>query len=160
MKEGKNKKVLEDPKINVKIKLSVLWITLVFFYLYNDVISLFRKDILEMALTGEMAGMQISQTFLLGAAVLMSASILMTFLSLALPARLNRPTNISVGIFHAFVLAGTMTVPGETWAHYALYMVFEAVFIALIVWHAWKWPEQESVTAPSSEIRSAEYSVA
>jgi hypothetical protein len=159
VKEEKNKKVLEDPKINVKIKLSVLWITLVFFYLYNDVISLFRKDILEEALTGEMAGMHISQTFLLAAAVLMSVSILMTFLSLALPAKVNRPTNIIVGIFHAVVLAATMTVPGETWAHYALYMVFEAVFIALIVGYAWKWPVQVSVSAPSSEMKSAEYSV-
>ncbi len=160
MKESKNKKILEDPKVNVKIKLSVLWITMVFFYLYNDVISLFRKDILEEALTGEMGGIQISQTFLLGAAVLMSASILMTFLSVVLPARVNRPTNIIMGIFHAIVLAATMTVPGETWAHYALYMVFEAVFIAMIIWHAWKWPEQEDVSAPSLELKSAEYSVA
>ena len=71
----------------------------------------------------------------------MSIPIFMTFLSLALPAKVNRPTNIIVGIFHAVVLATTLTVPGETWAHYALYMIFEAVFIALIVWHAWKWPD-------------------
>jgi hypothetical protein len=36
-----------------------------------------------------------------------------------------------------------VAVPGETWAYYALYMIFEAVFIVLIVWHAWKWPTQE-----------------
>jgi hypothetical protein len=143
-KRGK-KKVLADPKINVKIKLSILWIALMFFYLYNDVISFYRKDIVEEVLTGEIAGIQFSQATLFVAAVLMSIPIFMVFLSVALPAKMNRPTNIIVGIFHAVVLAATMLVPGETWAYYALYMVFEAMFIALIVWHAWKWPEQEDL---------------
>jgi hypothetical protein len=160
MKDGKKKKALEDPKINVKIKLSVLWIGLIFFYLYNDVISFFRKDIIEEALVGEIQGIQITQELLLAGAVLMSIPIFMTFLSLILPAKVNRPTNLVVGIFHGIVLAGTIAGPGEAWSHYALYMGLEAVFITLIVWHAWKWPEQESVPAPSSELKSVEYSVA
>ena len=136
--------MLEDVKINVKIKLSLLWVALVFFYLYNDVISFFRRDIIEEVLTGELAGIQVTQIFLFGTAILMAIPIFMIFLSLALPAKVNRWVNIILGIFHAVVLATTLLVPGETWAHYALYMIFEAVFIVLIVWHAWKWPKQES----------------
>ncbi|UCE16573.1 MAG: hypothetical protein JSV12_02905 [Candidatus Bathyarchaeota archaeon] len=136
--------MLEDVKINVKIKLSLSWVALVFFYLYNDVISFFRQDIIEEVLTGEMGSIQITQTFLFGVAILMAIPIFMIFLSLVLPAKVNRWVNIIVGIFHAVVLATTFLVPGETWAHYALYMIFEAVFIVLIVWHAWKWPKQES----------------
>ena len=143
MKSGKKTpKILEDPKVNVKIKLSILWITLMWFYAYNDIISMFRQDTHEDALTGEFGGISISPEFLVGASILMSIPIFMVFLSIALPAKINRPTNIIVGIFHAVLLAGTAAVPGETWAHYAIYMGFEAVFILLIIWFAWKWPTQ------------------
>lgn len=158
--ERKKKKVLEDPKINVKIKLSILWIALMFFYLYNDVFSLFQPGIIEELMGNEISGIQFNQSVLFAAALLMAIPSFMMFLSLALPAKVNRRVNLIVGIFHAVVLLGTLLVPGEIWAYYALYMVFEAVFITLIVWHAWKWPEQESVSVPSSEMKTAEYSVA
>jgi len=139
----KTRRALEDVKVNVKVKLSVLWIALMFFYLYNDVLSFFRRDIVEEVLSGEMGGMQIGQTFLFGAAILMAIPIFMVFLSVSLPARANRWTNIIVGIFHVIVLLATQLVPGETWVNYRLYEILEAVFIALIVWTAWRWPKQE-----------------
>ena len=137
------KKYLEDIQINVKIKLSILWIGLMFFYLYNDVLSLYRQKILEGLLAGELEGVTFTQEVLFGAAILMAIPIFMVFLSIALPAKWNRWVNIVVGIFHAIVLVGTVLAPGEIWAYYALYMVFEAVFIVLIIWYAWKWPTQE-----------------
>ena len=136
--------ILEDVKINVKIKLSLFWVALVFFYLYNDVIGFFRRDTIEEVLSGEMGSVQVTQTLLFGGAILMAIPIFMIFLSLTLKAKVNRWTNIIVGIFHAVILVGFLFVPaGETWAYYALYMIFEAVFIVLIVWHACKWPTQE-----------------
>lgn len=143
--EKKTATTLEDPKVNIKTKLSILWITLMWFYAYNDIISFFRKDTHEGALSGQFEGVVISQEFLLGASILMSIPIFMVFLSIALPAKINRPLNIIMGIFHAIVLAGTISVPGETWAHYTLYMIFEAVFIVLIIWYAWNWPTQEGI---------------
>jgi len=134
---------LEDVKINAKIKLSALWVALMFLYLYNDLFTFFRADHIEEVLTGEVAGIQITQVFLLGAAILMAIPIFMVFLSLTLKAKVNRWTNIIVGIFHAVVLLASLLVPGELWANYAFYMILEAVFIALIVWTAWKWPKQE-----------------
>jgi len=136
-------KMLEDVKINVKIKLSVLWICLMFFYLYNDVLSFFKPGTVEELVTGEIGGMQMTQFFLFGGAILMAIPIFMVFLSLALPAKFNRLVNIIIGIFHAVVLVGTLIVPGDLWAFYAFYMFLEAVFIILIIWHAWKWPTQE-----------------
>jgi len=137
-------RILEDVKINVKIKLALFWVALMFFYLYNDLFTFFRAEHIEEVLTGEVAGIQITQVFLLGGAILMSIPIFMIFLSLTLPAKVNRWVNVIVGIIHAVVLLATLLVPGDLWTYYALYMVFEAVFIALIVWHAWKWPTQEA----------------
>ena len=139
----KTARILEDVKINVKIKLSLFWVALMFFYLYNDVFSLFQPGHIEELIEGELAGIQFTQELLLGAAILMALPSFMIFLSLTLKAKANRWVNIIVGIFHAIVLVSTLLVPGELWAYYALYMIFEAVFIVLIVWHAWKWPTQE-----------------
>ena len=136
-------KRLEDLKINVKIKLSFLWVVLMFFYLYNDVLSLYRQKILEGLLSGNLEGITFTQEVLFGAAILMAIPIFMVFLSIALPAKWNRWVNIILGIFHAIVLAGTLLAPGEIWAFYGLYMIFEAVIIGLIIWCAWKWPTQE-----------------
>jgi hypothetical protein len=137
--------VLQDPKVNIKTKLSLFWVGLMFFYLYNDVMTFFRQDHMEEVLTGEIAGIHVTESFLLAAAVLMAIPIFMILLSLVLPAKANRWTNIIVGIFHVVILLASFAVPGDLWAYFALYMVFEGVFIVLIIWHAWKWPRQEAM---------------
>ncbi|MBE3092133.1 MAG: hypothetical protein IMZ51_00525 [Chloroflexi bacterium] len=123
-------------KINVKIKLSALWVTLMFFYLYADVLTFYQPGIIEEIVAGEIVGIQINQVFLLGVAILMAIPTVMVFLSLTLKAKANRWANIILGIFHAGVLLTSMLVPGETWAYYIVYMIGEAVLIALIVWYA------------------------
>jgi len=140
MDKIKNTTEMEDVKINVKIKLSALWVALMFFYLYNDVFGTFRQDQVENVLSGKMA---LNQVTGFGVAILMAIPILMIFLSLALPAKVNRRVNIIIGIAYFVVLLLFNLVPGELWAYYAFYEILEAVFIALIVWHAWKWPKQE-----------------
>ena len=134
--------VLEDMKINVKIKLALFWVALMFFYLYNDLFSFFKPGTVEELVGGSLEGIVFTQELLFGAALLMALPSIMIFLSLTLKAKMNRMVNIIVGIFHMIVLVGTLLVPGDLWVYYATYMVFEAVFIILIVWHAWKWPIQ------------------
>jgi len=137
---------LVDPIINIKLKLAIFWIVLMFFYAYNDIISFFRQDTIEGVLAGAPGGIEMTPVFLLAASVLMSIPIFMVLLSAVLPARINRPVNIVVGIFHLVLLGVTSTVGDEgPMAHYALYMVFEGIVIAMITWYAWKWPTQESV---------------
>ena len=134
---------LEDIKINVKVKLALFWVALMFFYLYNDLLSFFKPGTVEELVGGSLEGIVFTQELLFGAALLMALPSIMIFLSLTLKAKLNRMVNIIVGIFHMVVLVGTMLVPGDLWVFYATYMAFEAVFIILIVWYAWKWPTQE-----------------
>jgi hypothetical protein len=137
------KNSLVDIEINVKIKLALFWVALMFFYLYNDLFSFFKPGTVEELVGGSLEGIVFTQELLFGAALLMALPSIMIFLSLTLKAKLNRMVNIIVGIFHMVVLVGTLMVPGDLWVFYATYMVFEAVFIVLIVWHAWKWPTQE-----------------
>jgi hypothetical protein len=92
-----------------------------------------------------MGGVQFTQTLLFGAAVLMAFPSFMVLLSPTLEARANRLVNIVVGIFHVFVLLGTQFVgEGETWFYWRFYELLEALFLAFIIWTAWKWPTTES----------------
>ena len=139
-------RTLEDVTVNVKIKLSALWVALMFLYIYADILAYYTPGHIEDVISGEVLGIQISQLFLLGSAVLMAIPGVMVFLSLTLKAKANRLTNIILGIFHAGVLLATMFIPvetAETYAHQIFYIIAQAAFIALIVWHAWKWPRSE-----------------
>ncbi|NIP33314.1 MAG: hypothetical protein GWN39_00155, partial [Thermoplasmata archaeon] len=132
--------------VNVKLKLALLWIVLMWFYAYNDIMSFFRQDMVEGILAGNIEGITFTQPFMFAMALLMSFPIFMILLSVMLPARLNRGVNIGAGIFHLVLLGITATVGDEgPWAYYALYMAFEGVIIALITWTAWKWPTTDGV---------------
>ena len=82
-------------------------------------------------------GIEVTQAFLLVVIILMTIPSIMVFLSLILPAKANRWTNIIVGIFEIiFVIGATI---GETWAYYIFGSIVEVVLLSLIVWYAWKW---------------------
>jgi len=134
---------LKDFDVNVKIKLAGLWVALMFFYLYRDVLGFMEPGRVEDLLAGELAGVQMTHAVLLGSAVLMAIPSVMVFLSLILKARANRWVNIILGIAHIVILAGTFFV-GEVSVLYAFYAGVEFVLIVLIVWHAWKWPFRET----------------
>jgi hypothetical protein len=134
---------LDDMKVNVKVKLALLWVALMFFYIYNDIFSLWQPGHVAQLVEGQLEGVEFTQTILFAGAVLMTFPSFMVLLSLTLKARANRLVNIIVGILHVFVLLGTQFVgEGETWFYWRLYELLEAVFLVLIVWTAWKWPTQ------------------
>ena len=137
--------MLEDKKVNVKAKLALLWVALMFFYIYNDLFSFLQPGHVADLVEGHLEGVQFTQTVLFGAAVLMALPSFMVLLSLSLKARVNRLVNIIVGIFHIFILLGTQFVgEGETWFYWRLYELLEALFLLLIIWTAWKWPTTDS----------------
>ena len=142
--EKKTATILEDPKINIKIMLSGLWVAIMFLFIYVDYFGLFIPGVMEKIIEGEVAhtGIQITQVFLLAAMTLMMIPSLMIFLSLTLKAKWNRWTNIIVGILH--IVLAIVNVIGESWTFYIYGTIVEIVFLALIVWHAWKWPKQEA----------------
>jgi hypothetical protein len=137
--------MLEDRKVNVKAKLALLWVALMVFYRYNDLFSFFQPGHVAELVEGQLGGVQFTQTLLFGSAVLMAFPSFMVLLTLTLKAKANRWVNIVVGILHVLVLLGTQFVgEGETWFYWRFYELLEALFLALIIWTAWKWPTTES----------------
>jgi hypothetical protein len=84
----------------------------------------------------------VTQVALLAAMILMTIPSLMVFLSLTLKAKANRWTNIIVGILH--IVLALVNVIGESWAFYMFGTIAEIVFLSLVVWYAWKWPNPEA----------------
>ena len=133
---------MEDIKVNVKIKLSALWIAMMLLYIYADILSLFRPGQVEQMLEGLMGPFPVTQGSLLTASILMMIPAVMVFLSLKLKPTANRWANIILGVL--YTLVNISNLMGETWAYYILFGIVEIVLTILIVWHAWKWPTQEA----------------
>jgi cytochrome bd-type quinol oxidase subunit 2 len=122
----------------IRIKLSGLWISLMLTYLLGDVLRIFSGDFIP----GEISGMEITQAMYLEMAVLMVIPILMVFLSLTLPDKVNRWANIILAVFFfIFNMIGLPTYP-------SLYDQFLNVvglgFNILTVWYSWKWKTGDS----------------
>jgi len=139
----KTASILQDVKINVKTKLSGLWVVLMFCYTYADILGFYAPGNIKELMSGEIAGLQMTQGLLLASAVLMAIPSAMVFLSLALKAKANRLANIIVGIVYMGVLGSTL-LTGRNPAYYIFYVITKATLIALIVWHAWRWPKKEA----------------
>ena len=130
-------------KINVKIKLSALWVTLMLFYIYADIVGFYSPGNIEKVMSGEIGGIQITEGFLFVMAIWMAIPSVMVFLSLTLKANANRWVNIIIGIVSIVVLGATFFA-GEFSARYTFQAIVEGVLIVLIVWYAWMWPKQEA----------------
>jgi hypothetical protein len=139
----------EEMRINVKMKLSALWVALMLIYIYADILHLFMPGRIEKAMEGFMGPFAVSQSALLSAAVLMTIPAVMVFLSLSLKPKVNRWANIILGVLYTLVNIGNLI--GETWAFYIVFVVVEIVLTFLIVWKAWKWtnPEDQPVYQPA-----------
>jgi len=131
----------EDVKINVKMKLSALWATLMFLYIYADIISLNKPGQIEKMISGQMGPFPATQSSLLVASILMMIPAVMIFLSITLKPKANRWANIIAGVLFTFVNIGNLI--GVTWAYYIFFGIVEIVLTLMIIGNAWKWRNPE-----------------
>jgi hypothetical protein len=134
--------ILEDVKINMKLKLSALWAVLMFLYMYADFFFLFQPGAIQTMMEGKLGPFPVTQGSLLQAAILMMIPSVMVFLSLILKPKVNYWTNITIGILY-FAVSGANLI-GETWIYYILFGIIEMIISLLIIWYAWRWPKQSS----------------
>jgi hypothetical protein len=135
-----NKEVamLEDVKINVKLKISALWATVMFLFAYVDIFSYFRPGIIEGIMAGKIASMQINQGLLVFTTLYVLIPSVMVFLSLTLRPVANRWTNMIVSAVYAASIM--FFCIGESWAYYIGASIVEIALLFLVIWYAWKWP--------------------
>ncbi len=136
--QNTSKNSLEDIKVNVKLKLSALWASLMFLIIYIDYFALYMPNNIENILKGKVFVFDITQGFLVGALTVVTIPALMIFLSVALPAKANRMINIIAAAVNIPLILFNLT--GEAWAHMVLGAAVEVILLSLILRYAWKWP--------------------
>jgi hypothetical protein len=117
---------------DMKTKLSTLWLFATLNYLYCDVVTLMDPI--------KHGSIQLTQGFLLGAAVLVEVPIAMVLLSRILKYRANRWANIVAGTIMTVVQLVTLFVVAPT-MYYAFFSVIEIATTVAIVLCAWKWAD-------------------
>lgn len=134
--------ILKDIKINVKLKLASLWASFMFLYIYVDHFGLYMPGKINNILKGKVFVFDITQEFIFTALFLATIPMLMIFLSVALSAKINRLTNIIVGI--VLIPYMLFNLAGEAWLHMVFAAVVEIILLCLIILFAWKWPRIET----------------
>ena len=134
--------MLEDIKINTKLKLAALWTAFMFLYIYVDYFHLYMPGSIKDIVAGKMFVFDITQVALLTGLASVTIPALMIYLSVALSAKVNRWTNIIVAAL--YIPYTLFNLVGEAWMHMVFGAVVEVVLLFLIIRYAWKWPHQGS----------------
>lgn len=137
------KNILEETKVSVQVKLAAIWASFMFLYSYVDYFHLYMPGTLKDILAGKVFVFDISSVFLLVAMIFVAIPVLMIFLSVVLPAKINRWTNIIVAV--VFIPYMLFNLAGEAWIHMYVAAAAEVLLLCLIIRYAWKWPRIREV---------------
>jgi len=122
--------------LDTRIVVSSLWVATMIAVAFVDIFGLFRPDIRAQIESGSIYVFEISQGFLLGAIIYVLIPTLMIPLTLVLPRRANRLTNIIVAsLFMVTIIGGAI---GE-WGYYVLGSAFEAILLVGVIVLAARW---------------------
>ena len=129
---------LANFEVPVQLKLSALWIATMFVYVYVDILAFYKPGTVRDILDGRVWEFDITQGWALGVLVLMTVPSLMVALSVLLPPRANRRTNLIVAALFAVVSFANPI--GESWGFIFFGAAVELVLVIAIFVTAWRWP--------------------
>ncbi len=133
---------LKEMKVSPQLKLASLWTSLMFLYIYVDYFHLYMPGKISDIQNGRVYIFDITSEFLLIALVSVSISAVMIFLSVVLPATINRRVNMIIAaVYIPFTL---YNLAGEAWIHMIVGAIVEVALLGLVIWYAWKWPRLEA----------------
>lgn len=130
------------PIMDIRMKLSTLWIVVMFTMVFADIVGFLNPGTLKAMMDGAV-GIQITQGVLLAFAVLIEIPIIMIFLSRILNYKLNRWLNIIAAVITILFVVGG----GSPYLYYIFFASVEVICMLVIIWTAWNWkiPEKDIV---------------
>ena len=138
----------QEAQLPVQAKLAAAWTSFMFLYIYVDFFNLYKPGVVDGILNGLVWRFDISSTLLTIFLVSVSIPALMVMLSMTLPARVNRATNLVVALL--YIPFSVVNAVGESWAwasFYGLSIGIEVLLLAFILRSAWKFPRTPAVPA-------------
>ena len=133
--------LLNGSKINVRIKISALWIVYMFIYIYTDYYKMYVPGKINEMISGFYDEIQITQVtlFFLSAVTIIPA--LMIFLTLVIKTKVNRWLNLVIGLLH--ICIGVVAIIDSNWTFWIFYCSLLICVAALIVIYSLKWPKAD-----------------
>jgi hypothetical protein len=130
----------DSGRLDTRLRISALWIAVLFVFAYVDLFSLYRPDFRADIEAGQVSGFDLDQTFLFLTTLYVVIPSLMVYLTLVMRPVVNRVVNIVVAAVYVLTIVGGAV--GE-WSYYLLGSGVEAVLLALVIHHAWTWPRAD-----------------
>ena len=125
---------MEDMK-DMKVRLSTLWIFVMFNILAADIIGFLNTGALQTIIE-----MKPASELLLVFSVLLELPIAMIVLSRVLPFLVNRYANIIAGVITiVFIIGG-----GSNILTYYFFAIIEVACLLLMIWYAARWTEHKA----------------
>jgi hypothetical protein len=139
---------LKEPQVPVQAKLAAAWTSLMFLVIYLDYFHLYQPGEIDSIRGGVIFEFDISGTLMSIFFVIIAIPALMVMLSMTLPARVNRVTNLVVASLYIPIMV--FNAAGASWDYafyYALTIGVEVLILAFILRSAWTWPRTHSDAA-------------
>ena len=139
---------LKDPQIPVRAKLAAAWTSLMFLVIYIDYFHLYQPGAIDEIRSGVIFEFDISGTLMSIFFVIIAIPALMVMLSMTLPARVNRVTNLVVASLSIPLMV--FNAAGASWDYafyYALTIGVEVLILAVLLRSARTWPRTHSDAA-------------
>jgi hypothetical protein len=127
---------LNDP---IPRLMSKIWVFLSLSYIYCDVLSNMEMPVLRMLLEGNIAGIPMTQGFLLLAGISLQIPFLMVVLSTLLPYRANRITSIAAAGLMIIIQSVSFFMGSDNTLHYVYFSVVEILGNVAIIVLALRW---------------------
>ena len=143
--------LLENPPIPVRAKLATAWTSFMFLYIYVDFFNLYKPGVVDGILNGLVWRFEVTPTLLTVMLASVAIPALMVMLSMTLPARANRATNLVVASL--YIPYSVFNAAGASWDwafFYGLSIGIEVLLLAFILRSAWSWPRTHSDAADAA----------
>src|SRR3954451_24640556 len=154
-RDTKSTTALHDPPVPVRAKLAAAWTSIMFLYIYVDYFALHKPGVIDDLRAGVVFEFDITPTLLTIFVAVIAIPALMVMLSMTLPARVNRATNLVVASL--YIPVSVFNAVGESWSwsyFYGLSIGLEVLLLAFILRSAWTWPRRHRIAGvPGSQPR-------
>jgi len=144
--------ILNDHRVPTRLKLSALWASTLFCYIYCDYFWLFVPGELLKINEGTGPFGTATPAILIGVSALMAVPSLMIALSLLLPLAASRWSNLVLGAVYTAVVL--LSMPGSP-PFYIFFSVIEIALTLTIIWIAVTWPRGSTLPLVGRPDRSS-----
>lgn len=152
MKTRQPATALQNQRMPVQAKLAAAWTSFMFLVIYVDYFALYKPGFIDDLRVGVVFEFDIGPALVTSFLALIATPSLMVMLSMTLPARVNRATNLVMASLYIPVSVYNAAGESRDWASfYGLSIGIEVLLLAFILRSAWIWPRTgPSATMPIS----------